>query len=355
MTTCSWRWPTPSTCQPEATGRSPSAAHFAALTAQEMGLPPERVELLRRAGLVHDIGKLTVPEMLLFKPNGLTAEERRLVQDHAAAGADLLGEYDALQEIAPFVRHHHERYDGQGYPDGLAGEAIPLEARILALSDAAAALAASRSFRRTGLGEGLGAVVAALEAQAGTRFDPAAVAAFARAIQRQEWQRQESPAFAGATQAERASAETAPQARPAVDGVPVPRPRRAQKRLAWPRLNWPQVDWPRTAAWATAPVVVLAGVLLLAAAANSLPGDPLYPVKRGGEGAKAALAYIIGAAPDWHISQVERRLAEMQALEEAGRAPDPSLAAAVKEAEQALARRVLAAAKLRRWQRGRTS
>ncbi len=92
-----------------------------------MGLPPERVELLRRAGLVHDIGKLTVPEMLLFKPNGLTAEERRLVQDHAAAGADLLGEYDALQEIAPFVRHHHERYDGQGYPDGLAGEAIPLE------------------------------------------------------------------------------------------------------------------------------------------------------------------------------------------------------------------------------------
>ena len=230
--------------QPEATGRSPSAAHFAALTAQEMGLPPERVELLRRAGLVHDIGKLTVPEMLLFKPNGLTAEERRLVQDHAAAGADLLGEYDALQEIAPFVRHHHERYDGQGYPDGLAGEAIPLEARILALSDAAAALAASRSFRRTGLGEGLGAVVAALEAQAGTRFDPAAVAAFARAIQRQEWQRQESPAFAGDA-----------------GGTGVRRRRRARLRsMASPAapcgaeaaglavISWPQVDWPRTAA-----------------------------------------------------------------------------------------------------------
>jgi diguanylate cyclase (GGDEF)-like protein/putative nucleotidyltransferase with HDIG domain len=157
-------------------------ARYAALTAAELGLPPERVELIYQAGLMHDIGKLAIPEAILFKPDRLTADEYAVIKDHVVIGADLLGDFRALQRIATFVRHHHERYDGRGYPDHLAGDAIPLEARILALADAVEAMASDRPYRQGSPAE---AILAEIEQQAGGQFDPEVVRAFLQAVQRQ--------------------------------------------------------------------------------------------------------------------------------------------------------------------------
>ena len=162
---------------PDVVDHSINVARYAVLAAKELGLPPDRIELLRRAGLMHDIGKLAIPEVILFKPDRLTIEEYDLVKDHVTVGADLLAEFRTLENIASFVRYHHERYDGEGYPDGLAGENIPLEARILALADAVEAMASDRPYR---MGLGVAEIIAEIDDNAGSQFDPAVVAAFAR-------------------------------------------------------------------------------------------------------------------------------------------------------------------------------
>ncbi|GIV77562.1 MAG: hypothetical protein KatS3mg050_1956 [Litorilinea sp.] len=155
-------------------------ARYAALIAETLGLPPERVELVRKAGLVHDIGKLAIPEAILFKPDRLTPEEYRIVKDHVTIGADLLKEFQALHQLVPFVRHHHERYDGTGYPDRLAGEEIPLEARILGLADAVEAMASDRPYRR---GMSVEEILAEVERHQGTQFDPQVVQAFRKLVE----------------------------------------------------------------------------------------------------------------------------------------------------------------------------
>ncbi len=155
-------------------------ARYAALIAETLGLPPERVELVRKAGLVHDIGKLAIPEAILFKPDRLTPEEYRIVKDHVTIGADLLKEFQALHQLVPFVRHHHERYDGTGYPNRLAGEEIPLEARILGLADAVEAMASDRPYRR---GMSVEEILAELERHQGTQFDPQVVRAFRKLVE----------------------------------------------------------------------------------------------------------------------------------------------------------------------------
>ena len=142
--------------------------------AQVLGLSPEERETLRLASLLHDIGMVTVPDAVLAKTGALSPEEWELIKPHAATGAELLQQVPALRHIASLVRHHHERMDGQGYPDGLKGNEIPYLARVLTVADAYAAMIADwpghKAITKT-------EAKAKLRAGAGTQFDPKIVQA----------------------------------------------------------------------------------------------------------------------------------------------------------------------------------
>ena len=124
--------------------------------------------------LLHDIGKVAVPDAILFKPHPLTRPERLLMERHAMIGWEILREVHWLGDAKLVVRHHHERWDGTGYPDGLAGEAIPPAARVFAVADTLDALTTDRPYRRA---VSLAEAREAIAAEAGTQFDPAFVAA----------------------------------------------------------------------------------------------------------------------------------------------------------------------------------
>ena len=160
---------------PYLSGHSAKVADYAVAIAMEMGLPPERVNHIQQAALLHDIGKIAIPERILHKPGRLTTEEYEYFQTHARLGAELLETCQSLRHLAPFVRHHHERWDGRGYPDGLRGDQIPLEARILAVCDAVEAMASDRAYHRA---ISLDEIVAELKRCAGRQFDSAVVEAF---------------------------------------------------------------------------------------------------------------------------------------------------------------------------------
>jgi HD-GYP domain-containing protein (c-di-GMP phosphodiesterase class II) len=138
-------------------------------------LSDEEQQLAHLCGLVHDIGKVGLPVGLLEKPGPLTLEERRQMEEHPAVGERILANVENYTEIARIVRHHHERVDGNGYPDGLVGYGIPLISRILAVADAYDAMTSDRSYR-----EAMPSRVARLRiAQAvDTQFDTTVVAAF---------------------------------------------------------------------------------------------------------------------------------------------------------------------------------
>lgn len=156
-------------------GHSAAVAIYSRDIARRMGLPEETQELAYLCGLVHDIGKIGLPPGLLEKPGALTLEERRQMQEHSAIGERILAHVDEYSEISTIVRHHHERIDGQGYPDGLADEDIPLVSRLIAVADAYNAMTSDRPYR-----DAMPSRVARLRlAQAvDSQFDTAAVAAF---------------------------------------------------------------------------------------------------------------------------------------------------------------------------------
>src|SRR5579884_3335374 len=156
-------------------GHSAAVAIYARDIARRMGLSVELCDLAHLCGLVHDIGKIGLPAGLLEKPGALTLEERREMQRHSEIGERILANVDSYAEIAAVVRHHHERVDGQGYPDGLQAEEIPLLARIIAVADAYNAMTSDRPYR-----DAMPSRVARLRlAQAvETQFDTAVVAAF---------------------------------------------------------------------------------------------------------------------------------------------------------------------------------
>lgn len=122
-------------------------ANLAAALGAQAGLPHAEVETLRLAGLLHDIGKIGVREAVLHKPEALTAEEMRHIRQHPELGAHILAPLDDLKLITPMVRHHHERWDGAGYPNGLAADDIPVGARILGVADAYTAMREDRPYR----------------------------------------------------------------------------------------------------------------------------------------------------------------------------------------------------------------
>jgi diguanylate cyclase (GGDEF)-like protein len=153
---------------------SQTVGRYAELTAKALDLPESRVERIRAAGVLHDIGKLGVADAVLKKPGALTDEEWAEMRRHPELGARIL-DHANLRDISAWVLAHHERIDGRGYPHGLAGDAIPLEARILAVADAYEAMTADRAYRAA---LGHDAAQAELRDGAGTQFDPEVVAAF---------------------------------------------------------------------------------------------------------------------------------------------------------------------------------
>jgi diguanylate cyclase (GGDEF)-like protein len=157
---------------------SQTVGRYAEAIARALALPEERVQRIRAAGVLHDIGKLGVADAILQKPGALTDEEWAEMRRHPELGARIL-DHAKLRDISAWVLAHHERVDGRGYPFGLAGDAIPLEARILAVADAYEAMTADRPYR-TSLGHD--AARAELEACAGAQFDPVVVDAFLRAL-----------------------------------------------------------------------------------------------------------------------------------------------------------------------------
>jgi HD-GYP domain-containing protein (c-di-GMP phosphodiesterase class II) len=115
---------------------------------ERLQLVEERLRDLRYAARVHDIGKVGVPDAVLRKPGPLDEHERRVLERHASEGAELLARIPGFDRVALIVRHHHERHDGRGYPDGLEADEIPLESRILAVADSFVAMAENRPYRR---------------------------------------------------------------------------------------------------------------------------------------------------------------------------------------------------------------
>jgi len=145
---------------------------YALEVARELGLGDQEIEAVRAASLLHDIGKLAVPEHIISKPGKLTPEEFEKMKIHPVVGAELLERVQFPYPVAPIVRSHHERWNGSGYPDGLSGETIPIGARILAAVDCLDALASDRQYRRAlPLDEAMAKVVS----ESGTSFDPKVV------------------------------------------------------------------------------------------------------------------------------------------------------------------------------------
>jgi len=164
---------------PYTRGHSQRVTRLALAAAQELGLPPRDMEVLRQAAMLHDIGKIAVRHEVLHKPSSLDPAEIDLVRQHPLTGARILEPLSWLEDVAQVVLQHHERPDGKGYPLGIGGEDLRMESRILAVADAYDAMTSDRPYRR---GLGRDEALAELRRGAGTQFDPAAVEALEAAL-----------------------------------------------------------------------------------------------------------------------------------------------------------------------------
>ncbi|MBL9031526.1 MAG: HD-GYP domain-containing protein [Phycisphaerae bacterium] len=158
-------------------GHSERVAHVARQLAFAAGFRPVAAERVHVCGLLHDVGKIGVPEAVLLKPGRLSDDEFELIKRHPAIGHGILKDIPSLHDVLPGVLHHHERWDGMGYPEGLAGDKIPLVARVLALADTFDAMSSNRSYRSAMPRE---RVLAEIAANAGKQFDPELASIFVR-------------------------------------------------------------------------------------------------------------------------------------------------------------------------------
>ncbi|AZM57894.1 metal-dependent phosphohydrolase [Streptomyces sp. WAC 01529] len=165
-------------------GHSERVGRASVMIARELGMDDERVEVLRFAGILHDVGKLGVPTRLLRKDGPLTPQERRVIELHPEYGHEMVRGIGFLGEARAAILHHHERLDGSGYPYGLAGTQIPECARVVAVADAFDAMTSTRSYRRA---RPVSAALQELARCAGAQFDPVMVSALARALGRDGW------------------------------------------------------------------------------------------------------------------------------------------------------------------------
>lgn len=153
-------------------GHSLRVARYSKEIARRMGMSQDQQEHIYYVALLHDIGKIGVPDSILTKPGRLTDEERQVIQQHPAIGGRILRNFTAISDIADGAKYHHERYDGKGYNEGLKGEEIPLIARIIAVADTYDAMSSKRCYRNSLPSD---AIIAELERVAGTQLDPAIV------------------------------------------------------------------------------------------------------------------------------------------------------------------------------------
>ncbi|HMQ35456.1 MAG TPA: response regulator [Chloroflexaceae bacterium] len=163
-------------------GHSRQVTRYAVRLAEVAGLPPERVALLDYAGLLHDVGKIGIRDYILLKPGGLSDEEFAIMRRHPQIGVKIIERVRGLRRTLPIIEAHHERWDGKGYPHGLAGEAIPLEARILAIADSFEAMTADRAYRPAMAAE---EALAILLRGRGTAWDADLVELFVELIRRE--------------------------------------------------------------------------------------------------------------------------------------------------------------------------
>jgi putative two-component system response regulator len=138
---------------PYTEGHCDRLSKYSVALGEKLGLPQDLRVALRRGGLVHDIGKLSVPEHILLKPGPLTPEERKIMEQHTVIGERICAPLRSFRHVLPIIRHHHEKQDGSGYPDGLKGEQVPLTARILQVTDIYDALTTDRPYRKALLPE----------------------------------------------------------------------------------------------------------------------------------------------------------------------------------------------------------
>jgi len=169
-------------------GHSQRVAEYAAALATAMGLPAEEVEMIRAAARVHDLGKIWMDRSLLQKPGRLSAEEWAEMKKHPDVGEGILTKFPNFRSGRDFVLHHHERYDGRGYPGGLDKSTIPLGARILAVADAYDAMTSDRPYRKA---LSLEEVVREFERHSGTQWDPAVVEVILRILRAEEEKEEE--------------------------------------------------------------------------------------------------------------------------------------------------------------------
>ena len=162
-------------------GHSRRVAEYAAAIAKELGLSAEEVSDIRYIGLLHDIGKIGIPDSVLNKPGKLTNEEYQVMKSHTTIGADILKDINMIEGLDTGAKYHHERYDGRGYPDGLVGEDIPYFARIIAVADAYDAMSSNRIYRRH---LDASRVTDELKRGVGTQWDPRCTEALLRLIEK---------------------------------------------------------------------------------------------------------------------------------------------------------------------------
>jgi putative nucleotidyltransferase with HDIG domain len=156
-------------------GHTERVTRLALAIAMRLGWSDERLEQCRMGGLLHDVGKIGVPDAILQKPGRLTNEEYDIMKRHPRIGAQILAPITTLSFVVPYVLCHHERWDGKGYPDGLQGHAIPLEGRVLAIADAFDAMTSDRAYRK---GMDRETAVAEVLKCSGSQFDPELVELF---------------------------------------------------------------------------------------------------------------------------------------------------------------------------------
>jgi len=158
------------------------AAHVVA-TAREMRVPRKQITRMEYAAFLQDIGNVRVPHFILNRAENLSPEEFEIVRTHATIGAEVAERVTFLKDIAPIIKHHHEAWDGSGYPDGIRGEEIPLGARMIAVCTAFDAMTHEKAWRRA---MSVDDAVSTIRGGAGSKYDPAVVDAFLRALKKRQ-------------------------------------------------------------------------------------------------------------------------------------------------------------------------
>lgn len=167
---------------PYTKGHSDRVSEYSVLIGTKMGLDEDSLHTLKVGGLFHDIGKIGIPDSILLKETKLSDDEYSQIKNHPSIGVHILGDAKIFKDIIPIVKHHHERYDGRGYPSQLAGEDIPILARITAMADAFDAMTSKRTYRDA---LPLDAVISKIEKNSGTQFDPKIADLFLTILQKE--------------------------------------------------------------------------------------------------------------------------------------------------------------------------